>query len=73
MTVRLLLATLVGAVTFAAPAGAAQCVGTQAIEGWTGVCAGGSEWLVCARDAHMHPVLYVYIPSEGSGAEPCHP
>ncbi len=55
------------------PASAAQCVGTRAVEGWTGVCAGGEQWLVCARDAHMHPVLYVYVPGPESGGEPCGP
>lgn len=69
---RALLAALACAAAFAAvPADAAQCVGTQTIEGWTGACVGGEQWLVCARDAHMHPVLVVYVPD--SAGEPCGP
>ena len=68
------VAAAVSSTLVPAPAAdASVCAGRRFIEGWTGACVLGRDWVACAVDANMYPALYVYVPGPGSGGETCGP
>ncbi len=68
-TVAAMLAAASAFLAAPATADASTCV---PVNRYTGACAFGDGWLVCAYDRSTLPYLYVYLPDDGSSdREPC--